>query len=187
MRFSETGAVVEQVELDWSDPYECWRVFFYGASAARLGRIVEEQGHLLDPGLRVCVEDALKLRGLDYSDALTQRNEFWQRVRRIFESFDLLITPTLPVPPFAVGQDNADPFPGQQQGELQWTQFTYPFNLTGQPATSVPCGWTAANLPVGLQIVGRRFDDALVLRAAHAFEQVQPWRDRWPDAMDVPG
>jgi aspartyl-tRNA(Asn)/glutamyl-tRNA(Gln) amidotransferase subunit A len=187
MRFSETGAVVEQVELDWSDPYECWRVFFYGASAARLGRIVEAQGHLLDPGLRACVEDALKLRGLDYSDALTQRNEFWHRVRRVFESFDLLITPTLPVPPFAVGQDNADPFPGQQQGELQWTQFTYPFNLTGQPATSVPCGWTAANLPVGLQIVGRRFDDALVLRAARAFEQVQPWRDRWPDAMDVPG
>jgi aspartyl-tRNA(Asn)/glutamyl-tRNA(Gln) amidotransferase subunit A len=187
MRFSETGAVVEQVELDWSDPYECWRVFFYGASAARLGRIVEEQGHLLDPGLRACVEDALKLRGLDYSDALTQRNEFWHRVRQVFESFDLLITPTLPVPPFAVGQDNADPFPGQQQGELQWTQFTYPFNLTGQPATSVPCGWTAAKLPVGLQIVGRRFDDALVLRAARAFEQVQPWRDRWPDAMDVPG
>ncbi|MBP88128.1 MAG: amidase [Planctomycetaceae bacterium] len=181
MRLSEAGAAVEQVELDWDDPYECWRVFFYGASAARLGRIVEEQGHLLDPGLRACVEDALKLRGLDYSDALTRRNEYWHRIRRVFESFDLLITPTLSVPPFAVGQDNADPFPHQEQGDLQWTQFTYAFNLTGQPAASVPCGWTESNLPVGLQIVGRRFDDALVLRAARAFEQIQPWRDRWPE------
>jgi len=187
MELSEAGALVEKVELDWEDPYDCWRVFFYGASAARLGRIVDQQGHLLDPGLRACVKDALELRGLDYSDALTGRNEFWHRVRQLFASFDLLITPTLPVPPFAVGQDNADPFPGQEQGELQWTQFTYPFNLTGQPATSVPAGWTGANLPVGMQIVGRRFDDALVLRAARAFEQLQPWRDRWPGGMDAPG
>ncbi|MCH8830123.1 MAG: hypothetical protein IID45_11160 [Planctomycetes bacterium] len=87
----------------------------------------------------------------------------------------------MPVPPFPVGQDNADPFPHQEQGDLQWTQFTCPFNLTGQPAASVPCGWTESNLPVGLQIVGRRFDDALVLRAARAIEQVQPWSDRWPE------
>lgn len=187
MRLSEAGASVEKIELDWEDPYDCWRVFFYGASAARLGRIVERQGHLLDPGLRACVQDAVKLRGLDYSDALTGRNEFWHRVRQLFTSFDLLITPTLPVPPFAVGQNNAAPFSGQEQGELQWTQFTYPFNLTGQPACSVPAGWTSANLPVGMQIVGRRFDDALVLRAARAFEQLQPWRDRWPSGVNAPG
>jgi aspartyl-tRNA(Asn)/glutamyl-tRNA(Gln) amidotransferase subunit A len=181
MRLSEAGAIVEQVDLDWNDPYDSWRVFFYGAAAARLGRIVGEQGHLLDPGLRACVEDAVKMTGLDYSDALTARNEFWHNVRRVYESFDLLLTPTLPVPPFAVGQDNADPFPGQDFGELQWVQFTYPFNLTGQPACSVPAGWTETGLPVGLQTVGRRFDDALVLRAARAFEQVQPWHDRWPE------
>jgi aspartyl-tRNA(Asn)/glutamyl-tRNA(Gln) amidotransferase subunit A len=181
MRLADAGATVEQIELKCDDPYECWRVFFYGATAARLGRIVEQQGHLLDPGLRSCVEDALKLRGLDFTDALTQRNEFWHRIRHVFESFDVLVTPTLPVLPFPVGQDNADPFPHQEQSDLQWTQFTYPFNLTGQPAVSVPCGWTEANLPVGLQIVGRRFDDALVLRVARAFEQIQPWRDRWPE------
>ena len=180
-RLADAGAVVERVELGWTDPYDCWRVFFYGASAARLGRIVEQQGDLLDPGLRACVEQAIQLTGLDYSDALTKRNEFWHQVRQVYESFDLLITPTLPVPPFAVNQDNADPFPGQQLGELQWTQFTYPINLTGQPAVSVPCGWTEANLPVGLQIIGRRFDDQAVLRVARALEQLQPWHDRWPE------
>lgn len=181
MRLTEAGAIVERIDLDWNDPYDSWRVFFYGAAAARLGRVVDEQGHLLDPGLRACVEDAVNMTGLDISDALTQRNEFWHKVRRVYESFDLLITPTLPVPPFPVGQNNADPFPGQEFGELQWVQFTYPFNMTGQPACSVPGGWTNTGLPVGLQIIGRRFDDALVLRAARALEQIQPWRDRWPE------
>jgi aspartyl-tRNA(Asn)/glutamyl-tRNA(Gln) amidotransferase subunit A len=181
MRLAEAGAVVEQVELDWEDPYDAWKVFFYGGSAARLGRIVAEQGHLLDPGLRACVEEAVTLTGLDYSDALAGRNEFWHQVRTVYESFDVLLTPTLPVLPFPVGQDNAASFPGKPQGELQWTQFTYPINLTGQPAASVPAGWTGENLPVGLQIIGRRFDERTVLRVARAIEQLQPWRDRWPD------
>ncbi|MFP6753380.1 MAG: amidase [Pirellulaceae bacterium] len=181
MRLAEAGAVVDRVDLDWEDPYDSWKVFFYGGSAARLGRVLKEQGHLLDPGLRACVEQAVTLTGLDYSDALTGRNEFWHQVRKVYESFDVVLTPTLPVLPFPVGQDNADPFPGQPQGELQWTQFTYPINLTGQPAVSVPAGWSEENLPVGLQIIGRRFDDRSVLRVARALEQIQPWHDRWPE------
>ncbi|MFP6649787.1 MAG: amidase family protein, partial [Pirellulaceae bacterium] len=61
------------------------------------------------------------------------------------------------------------------------TQFTYPINLTGQPAASVPAGWTGENLPVGLQVIGRRFDDRTVLRVARVVEQLQPWCDRWPE------
>ncbi len=187
MRFSEAGATVEQVKLDWDDPHPCWNVLFYGSATNRLGDELDKKGHLLDPGLRSAVGEGLKLRGLDITRALAEQHEFWQRVRRVYDYCDVLVTPTLAVPPVPVGQDNADPLPGQQPRELQWTQFTYPFNLTGQPATSVPCGWTAANLPVGLQIVGRRFDDALVLRAARVFEQVQPWRDRWPGGVNAPG
>lgn len=176
----ETGAVVEWVDLNWPDPYECWKVFFYGAAAARLGHELDSKGHLLDPGLRQAVEAAVSLTGLDCSAAVTARDHFWQQVRGLFQSFDLLVTPTLAVPPFPVGQDNADPLDDRRQDDLQWTQFTYPFNLTGQPAVSVPCGWTGDGLPVGLQIIGRRFDDALVLRAAHGLELVRPWREKWP-------
>ncbi len=68
---------------------------------------------------------------------------------------------------------------------LEWTPFTYPFNLNGVPAISVPCGWTAENLPAGLQIVGPRFADAEVLRIAAAYEGVAPWRERRPPVLEA--
>jgi aspartyl-tRNA(Asn)/glutamyl-tRNA(Gln) amidotransferase subunit A len=92
----------------------------------------------------------------------------------------LLVTPALAVSPFPVGQNNADPLPGEASRHLRWSAFTYPFNLTGQPACSVPCGWTESNLPVGLQIIGRRFDDLPVLQAARALEKIEPWSERRP-------
>ena len=179
-RFAEAGAIVEQVQLDWRDPYDAWSVFFFGTAAASLEKKLPTHGELLDPGLRRVVEAGLKLRGVDFANALAARHDFWEQVRRVYERFDLLLCPTLPVPPFAVGQDDADPIDGEKLGPLQWTRFTYPFNLTGQPAASVPAGWTKSGLPVGLQIIGNRFADLLVLQAARAWEQIQPWSDRRP-------
>lgn len=179
-RLPEAGAHFEEVVLDWTDPYDCWSVFFYGGIAARLADSMAEKGDLLDPGLRPVVERGLKLSAVDYVNALVQRTAFWQRARLVFDKFDLLVTPTLAVPPFPVGQDRPDAPPGRDGAELRWSPFTYPFNLTGQPAVSVPCGWTQSGLPVGLQIVGRRFDDMAVLRAARAWEQIRPWADRRP-------
>lgn len=179
-RFAEAGAIVEPVQFDWRDPYDAWSVFFFGTAAAALEKKLPTQGELLDPGLRRVVDTGLKLRGVDFANALAARHDFWERVRRIYERFDLLLCPTLPVPPFAVGQDDADPIDGEKLGPLQWTRFTYPFNLTGQPAASVPAGWTKSGLPVGLQIIGNRFADLLVLQAARAWEQIQPWSDRRP-------
>ena len=182
VRFAEAGAIVEEVPLDWRDPYESWSVFFFGTAAASLEKKLPTQGELLDPGLRRVAEHGLKLRGVDFANALAARHDFWEQVRRVYERFDLLLSPTLAVPPFKVGQDDADPLDGETEklGPLQWTRFTYPFNLTGQPAASVPAGWTESGLPVGLQIIGNRFDDRLVLQAARAWEQIQPWNDRRP-------
>ena len=92
--------------------------------------------------------------------------------------FDLLVTPTLPVAAFGAGREVPDGWP--QRRWMSWTPFTYPFNLTQQPAVSVPCGLTAAGLPVGLQIVGPRGADALVLRAAHAYETAAPFHHHHP-------
>lgn len=179
-RFAEAGAIVETVPLDWSDPYEAWSVFFFGTAAASLEKKLPTQGELLDPGLRRVVEAGLKLRGIDFANALAARHDFWEKVRRVYERFDLLLCPTLAVPPFPVGQDEADSIDGKKLGPLQWTQFTYPFNLTGQPVASVPAGWTKSGLPIGLQIIGNRFADPLVLQSARAWEQVQPWNHLRP-------
>ncbi|GDY06946.1 amidase [Planctomycetia bacterium] len=179
-RFAEAGAIVEPVQLDWRDPYDAWSVFFFGTAAASLEKKLPTHGELLDPGLRRVAEAGLKLRGVDFANALAARHELWEKVRRVYERCDLLLCPTLPVPPFAVGQDDADPIDGEKLGPLQWTRFTYPFNLTGQPAASVPAGWTKFGLPVGLQIIGNRFADLLVLQAARAWEQIQPWSHRRP-------
>ena len=180
-RFTEAGATVEEIKLDWRDPYATWSVFFFGTAAASVEKKLPTQGDMLDPGFRKVVERGLQLRGVDFANALAARYEFWEHVRTVYERFDLLLSPTLAVPPFAVGQDDADPLNGEKLDPLQWTRFTYPFNLTGQPAASIPAGWTTSGLPVGLQIIGDRYADLLVLQASRAFEQVQPWSQRRPE------
>jgi aspartyl-tRNA(Asn)/glutamyl-tRNA(Gln) amidotransferase subunit A len=102
-----------------------------------------------------------------------------------FERFDLLLTPTLPVTAFAAGLDQPGTVAGRPTEYLSWTAFTYPFNVSGQPAASVPCGMVDG-LPVGLQIVGRHGADALVLRAARAFERLHPWSYDGLDLVSVP-
>lgn len=179
-KFSDAGASVDTVSLDWPDPFPCWNIYFYGGIAGSLGARLAEEGDLLDPGLREQVELGLQLSGADFAMAALDRAAYWQQVLALYEDYDLLVTPGTAVAAFPVGMDNAEPLPGQQPRPLQWTPFSYPFNLTGQPASVVPCGFTASGLPVSLQIVGRRFDDAGVLRASRAFEQHQSWADHWP-------
>ena len=106
---------------------------------------------------------------------------------RFFERHDILATPAVAVPPFPLGQPpprrDRRPRPSGWRG---WIAFTYPFNLAGLPAIVVPAGRTAAGLPVGLQLVARRLDDARLLRAAAAFEAAAPWADRWPPVTARP-
>jgi aspartyl-tRNA(Asn)/glutamyl-tRNA(Gln) amidotransferase subunit A len=135
---------------------------------------------LLDPGLREVVDKAANLSAAELVKAGMYRNAFWQRVWPIYNDYDLLITPGLAVLPFPVGQNNADPPGDPTARHLRWSAFTYPFNLTGQPACAVPCGWSESGLPISMQIIGRRFDDLTVLRAARALELLQPWSDRTP-------
>ena len=111
------------------------------------------------------------------------RYRLWEAVRKIFEHYDLLLTPTTAAPAFdheEIGPLGPATIEGVEVGPAGWVPFTIPFNFTGQPAASVPCGFNSAGLPVGLQIVGDRFQEAMVLRAAAAFEEARPWRDRRP-------
>jgi len=179
-RFTELGAEVEEADPGFESPASFFNVFFYAGIIAALHSYLPEKAELLDPGLRQVAERVQNLSGRDYGEALIARQGFWDVVHRFFSKYDLLLTPTLPQPAFELGIVAPSHVAGKKLEGLDWTPFTYPFNLTGQPAASVPCGFTQDGLPVGLQIVGRRFADATVLRASAAFEQLQPWAQYRP-------
>ncbi len=179
-RIAGLGCQVDDASPGFADPAQTIGMLFYCGVA---GRVVSQPAgwrDLVDPGLVRIVDEYRTRTAYDLAQALADRNALWATVRSFFERFDLLLTPTMPLPAFPVGKDFPDAIDGQLRTHLTWTPFTYPFNLTGQPALTVPCGWTSDGLPVGLQIVGRRLDDATVLRAAAAFEAAAPWGDRQP-------
>jgi aspartyl-tRNA(Asn)/glutamyl-tRNA(Gln) amidotransferase subunit A len=118
---------------------------------------------------------------VNYVRAHFQRNAFWDRVRAFFERYDLLLTPTMPLGAFEIMRNAPEQIAGRPVEGLGWSPFTYPFNLTGQPAASLPCGFTSDGLPIGLQVIGRRHDDQSVLRAAATFEAAVPWQGKRPE------
>jgi aspartyl-tRNA(Asn)/glutamyl-tRNA(Gln) amidotransferase subunit A len=179
-RFVEAGCTVEEASPAVSDPAEALETLFYAGIGARIDAQPPERQALVDPGLLRIAREFRSRSLLDMGRALAERATHWDGMRRFFERFDLLLTPTMPLPAFPVGLDWPAPAAGEHRERLAWTPFTYPFNLTGQPALTVPCGWTEEGLPVGLQIVGRRYDDATVLAAAAAFEALAPWQQRRP-------
>jgi amidase len=138
----------------------------------------------LQKGLLWNIEQGLALTPRDIARAQIARTALWHRVRTFMETRDLLILPTVAVPPFPVEQRYPTEINGKPlDNYTQWFFLTYGITLTGLPAISVPCGFTASGLPVGLQIVGRRRQEAAVLRAAAAFEAAAPWRDRIPPVV----
>lgn len=134
----------------------------------------------LDPGLLAVIEHGQSLSAVDLAMAARRRNVYCDGWRRFMEDYDILLTPTLPCTAFPVGQDDPGTIDGEEVGYLSWTALTYPFNLTGQPAATLPSGFDSRGLPVGLQIVGRWRDDTTVLQAAAAFERAMPWRQHGP-------
>ncbi|GAB5470245.1 MAG: amidase [Rhodospirillales bacterium] len=167
--FSALGATVEEAEPDLPDCLPIFTVLWYAGAAFTLSSMDDGQKALLDPGLRRIAEDGSKIGLFDYLTANRAREAITRTLGLFHRRYDLLLTPTLPIPAFEAGKET----PSEGGGWVDWTPFSYPFNLTQQPAASVPCGLTSAGLPAGLQIVGRRYDDRLVLKAADAFERAR--------------
>ena len=165
---AELGAVVTPTDPGFPDPVAAYHVLWFAGAAKSLEALPPERAGQLDPGLREVVEEGRRLSALDYLEATAQRMALGSAMGRFHERFDLLATPTLPIPAFAAGVEVPAERPARRW--TSWTPFTYPFNLTQQPAVSVPCGRTAGGLPIGLQIVGPRHADALVLATAKAYQ-----------------
>jgi aspartyl-tRNA(Asn)/glutamyl-tRNA(Gln) amidotransferase subunit A len=184
--FRDLGCRVDAVDPKWPSPWECWRTIFLGGIGARLAPYLPDRRADIDPGLLPVIEEASRLPATAYAQAWFDRLAWWQHVRAFFETYDLLLCPAVNTPAFPIGELWPTEVDGKRVGREAGSAFTFPFNLTGQPAATVPCGFTKDRLPIGLQIVGRRFDDVAVLRASAAFEQARPWAaHRPPDPHGV--
>lgn len=177
--FEEMGAIVEERDPGFEDPVECFNAHWYAAAASFVGHFDEEKRELIDPGLKEIVAEGSRYSALEYLAAAEKRADLGLRMSLFHETHDLLITPAMPIPAFGAGRNVPE---GSSRGRwMSWTPFTYPFNLTQQPAASVPCGFTRSRMPIGLQIVGGRYADTTVLRAAHAYQTARPLDRRPPE------
>lgn len=167
------GAEIVEAEPDTAGAEEVFRIHWYAGAANLLQRFDAVAIAEMDPGLQEVAEEGRGYSLLHYMGAVARREAMTAAANAFHQSYDLLVTPSLPIPAFAAGEE-VPPGSGMTRWP-EWTPFTYPFNLTQQPAASVPCGLTSQGLPAGLQIVGPRFADALVLRAARAYEKAAPW------------
>ncbi|MFF0157476.1 amidase [Streptomyces sp. NPDC005263] len=165
-RLAELGAYVTEADPDFTDPVGAFHTLWFSGAARVTQDFGPRQRELLDPGLREICEQGAGYSALDYLAAVDVRMELGRRMGVFHDSYDLLVTPTLPITAFEAGVEV--PKGSGHRRWTGWTPFTYPFNMTQQPAASVPVGTDGDGLPIGLQLVAARHRDDLVLRAAHA-------------------
>ena len=166
----QLGAKVTKIDPGFKDPVDCFRVLWWAGANFALGSLPSGKIELLEPALADVIEQGSGFSSRDIFEANRQRGALGTQMRLFMEDYDVLVTPTLPIPAFEAGKlQPADP---DNSGKwVNWTPFTYPFNLTQQPAASIGCGFTSDGLPAGLQVIGRMFDDRTVLRVCAAYER----------------
>jgi aspartyl-tRNA(Asn)/glutamyl-tRNA(Gln) amidotransferase subunit A len=172
-QFEALGAHVEEVGKIFDSPREALLTLWSAGAARIIAGIPAEKLKQCDPGFLAVAEAGAGVSAVDYLGADLARTALGKTMGAFHETYDLLLTPMMPVPALPVGEDLNDP---SDEHWIDWSPFSYPFNMTRQPAASIPCGLTSSGLPIGLQIVGALHADAKVLRAARAFETTQPVR-----------
>jgi Asp-tRNA(Asn)/Glu-tRNA(Gln) amidotransferase A subunit family amidase len=150
---------VKLIETVCDDPADILVTEFIGGCSARLGDAVERSPEKIDPPLLAAIEVFRRRSAADIMNVLRTRANFREHMHRFFEKVDVLLTPTTPCSAWPIGHG----FPPGLEDARAWVFFTYPFNLTGQPAASIPCGWTQEGLPVGLQVVVKPGQEALLI------------------------
>jgi aspartyl-tRNA(Asn)/glutamyl-tRNA(Gln) amidotransferase subunit A len=185
--FEEMGAHVEEVTPAWGPlGPELVRFFWPATFTARL-RYLPEFESRMDPGFVAMIKHASGFTVPQFMQMRERRFAYIQAIHQFMEGYDFLLSPAVSVAAFPADRLQPPHWPQHEWDWLMWAEFSYPFNWSGSPAASVPCGFTPAGLPVGLQIVGRRFDDLGVLQASAAFEAARPWAQHRPPLARSPG
>jgi Asp-tRNA(Asn)/Glu-tRNA(Gln) amidotransferase A subunit family amidase len=156
---------------------------FYAGVGTRLKKTLSEQRELIDPAVLGMLDNALDSTIDEYYGRVFARYEFREKVRQFFDRYDLLMTPTTPTAAFDLGRDVPIELDGANI--VSWVAYTYPVNLCGFPAASIPCGFSQAGLPIGLHVVGKPIGETDILRAAAAFEAARPWANKRPPVATV--
>jgi aspartyl-tRNA(Asn)/glutamyl-tRNA(Gln) amidotransferase subunit A len=174
--FEEMGAVVEEVTPGWGPlGPELVRFFWPATFTGRLGVLAEFESRM-DPGFVAMIKYAAGFTTRQFMEMRTRRFAYIQAIHEFMEGYDFLLSPAVSVAAFPADRLQPAHWPQHDWDWLMWAEFSYPFNWSGSPAASVPCGFT----PAGLPIVGRRFDDLGVMQASAAFEAARPWAGKRP-------
>jgi aspartyl-tRNA(Asn)/glutamyl-tRNA(Gln) amidotransferase subunit A len=179
--FRNLGADVEVADPGFADCVRDFHILWFTAMAKTVERLIPRERELLEPVLQEIVKQGERCTALDYLSATATKMAMGATMGAFHERYDLLLTPTVPITPFLAGEEV--PIGWHSPRWTSWTPFTYPFNMTQQPAVSVPCGWSRTGLPIGLQVVGPRHADDRVLAACEAYERVAPWAYRRPTLL----
>ena len=179
---TELGCTVEEANPGWDNPFGAfWGLVAMESDLKGLRKMVKQYGSQMSPHLVAFIERPWTAE--EFTDALMTRKAVNNKMWRMMQNYDLLLTPTLAVPPFALNIQGPEKIDGRMVATTEWLAFTFPLNMTGQPAASIPAGFTRDGLPIGLQIIGRHLDDALVLKASACFEKARPWAGRRPPIL----
>jgi aspartyl-tRNA(Asn)/glutamyl-tRNA(Gln) amidotransferase subunit A len=183
---SDLGCVVTEAEPGWDDPGGSFLALIMAETdLAGMRKMVAEIGDHMSPHLVAMLE--IPWSAEDFTNANLWRKSVVNRMARFMGAFDVLVTPAAPVPPFRIGIHGPTEIDGTEVADSAWLGFMSPANLTGQPAISVPAGFTSDGLPVGMQIVGRHLDDATVLRLAAEWERVTGFPAWRPNVAGLTG
>ncbi len=183
------GVALTPLEVDWHCREPAFRAQLEAALAGRLGARLDGDRDRFDPSLVATIENGLRRGGAEVAEAAAARSGLFREIEALFETVDLLVTPTLAAASVAADTDtHADiTIAGQPCGRIRagWYPYTFPFNLTGHPALSLPCGWTSQGLPIGLQIVGRWYEEDRVFAAARLLAEALDLPTRRPSILGI--
>jgi len=163
------GAVVEQTDPGFADPVDSFNTLWFAGAAKILAGVTDEMKKRMDPGLVAIGEQGQSISAVAYLKATEARSVLAEAMARFHQHYDVLLTPALPITAFEAGRNN--PVGDPNGNWVSWTPFTYPFNMTQQPASSVPCGFDAQGLPVGISVVAAKYDDLTAMRVSYALER----------------
>lgn len=180
-KFEKLNWVVEEVKIKLKHAYKTFVTIITTGLAYDYRNYLKDWEEKITPTFIKLIKVGINITALDLMQAELQSLKFYNYFTEYFKNFDILITPTTAVTAFELGKMYPDKIAGKTVSPAGWLPFTYPFNLTGHPAASIPCGWSSEGLPIGMQIIGPRANEKLVLQVSKAFEEIAPWQDKRPE------